>query len=152
MPKKPTYIYIMLNAPWYIGCHKFGISNNVKVRRNRISKTTDGFVFKAFIPLALPNSYAFEQLYHRIFAIINVYVQKGSGRTEWFLNLNLITWALTYFYLPQAFYLFGQYPLLIIAMLIYPFDAVLVLLSAWIVSRTFVFIVAFAVYWAVFMR
>jgi hypothetical protein len=90
MPKKSilnrTGVYVMANFPYFWKC-KFGISGNVKRRRENVSETTKGIVFK-LAHANLPYGHALEQWLHGFYGFAHSPFKRGSGRTEWFLNVN----------------------------------------------------------------
>ena len=109
MPKKSilnrTGVYVMANFPYIWKC-KFGISGNVSGRRKNVSETTKGIVFK-LAHANLPYGHALEQWLHGFYGFAHSPFKRGSGRTEWFLNVNPV--CLTA-YVCASVYMFGVTP------------------------------------------
>ena len=87
-PLQKTGVYLMGNMPLIFVC-KFGISDNVQRRTKEVSDSTPGMVFRIF-SINAEFGYRFEQFIHSVYSFINFRFFSGSGRTEWFFNLNII--------------------------------------------------------------
>lgn len=81
-----TRVYLMSNFPVFWKS-KFGISDNTTARRANVSDTTFGLVFTV-LSFDLPFGKKLEGLVHWIYRELNKPFRRGSGRTEWFLNIN----------------------------------------------------------------
>jgi len=78
----------MFNLPFaYIS--KFGISDTKTARARNVSETTPGAVGYVW-QVNLPFGKALETFVHGFYALQRRPFDKGSGRTEWFLNINII--------------------------------------------------------------
>lgn len=86
-----TGLYLMGNFPYIFKC-KFGITDHLKHRRRSVSETTDGAVFTIAFARLL-NGHGREGVVHGLYFWANAPFRKGSGRTEWFLNINPIIGA-----------------------------------------------------------
>lgn len=93
-------IYLMGNVP-YILKSKFGITRHDKARVKSVSKTTSGKAYYLIAPVSMPFAYECEQFVHRLYGFINAPFKSGSGKTEWFLNINPIVFS-------AVWYFFGQ--------------------------------------------
>lgn len=85
---EPTNAYLLGNIPYLFMC-KWGITDKTKQRTANVDETTDGVVF-CIASCDLLYGWECEQLVHRLYSAQNVVLSKGSGRTEWFLNISPI--------------------------------------------------------------
>jgi hypothetical protein len=92
-----TYVYLMGNFP-FIWKSKLGITKDLNARVKNVSKTTKGKAFYLIQPARLPFGYECEQFVHGLYHFINAPFSRGSGRTEWFLNVNPITAGVVYYF------------------------------------------------------
>lgn len=81
-----TRVYLMCNFPIFWKS-KFGISDNTAARRSNVSDTTFGLVFTV-CSFDLPFGKKVEGFVHWLYFFSNKPFRTGSGRTEWFLNIN----------------------------------------------------------------
>lgn len=92
-----TKVYCMSNWPKF-WVSKFGITDNTKARVRNVSETTFGTAYHIIPPFTLAWGHACEGFVHALYFLFNAPFRKGSGRTEWFLNINPITclflWAM----------------------------------------------------------
>lgn len=88
-----TKVYVMHNIPVFVAS-KFGITDHVKARRKDVSESTPGYVFYILPPALVPWGWNGEQLVHLLYCWANlrnfIPFWWGSGRSEWFLNINPI--------------------------------------------------------------
>lgn len=89
-----TKVYVMHNIPVFFAS-KFGITDHEKARRKDVSESTPGYVFYLLPPVTVPWGWNGEQLVHLLYCWANlrnfIPFWWGSGRSEWFLNVNPIT-------------------------------------------------------------
>lgn len=97
-----THVYLMHNAP-YIWKSKFGITDHTDNRRRDVDETTDGAVFYLMPPCQIPFGYQAEGFVHSVYAWANAPFKEGSGRSEWFVNVNPIVGSAV-FYLSVTFH------------------------------------------------
>ena len=127
LPKKVEYVYLFL-SPEELYKYKVGLSNAPELRMKQVGKKV---VWKGFIPLPCFNALRVETAIHNVLKPLNTPVNDkgGSGGTEWFLCLNILTFAAIWLW-------FGSITTeAIIAILCpYPIDGVIVVLLAWILD------------------
>ena len=87
-----TNVYLMFNMP-FLYISKFGISDTKTARARNVSETTPGAVGYVW-QVNLPFGKALETFVHGFYALQRRPFDKGSGRTEWFLNINIIVGGL----------------------------------------------------------
>jgi hypothetical protein len=80
----------MMHSLLYFWKTKWGISDEPEVRRGSVDHDVEGDVFFIFPPQKIPFGWQAEQFVHRFYSLQNAPMKKGTGRTEWYLNLNLI--------------------------------------------------------------
>ena len=90
-----TYVYCMSNWP-KVWVSKFGITDHTKRRVQNVSETTFGTAYHIIPPFNLAYGYWCEQFVHGLYFLFNAPFRKGSGRSEWYLNLNPITCLLVW--------------------------------------------------------
>lgn len=88
-----TYVYLMHNFP-HVWVSKFGITDHTDARVRDVSDTTPGDVFYVFPPSQVPFGKAVEGFVHSLYSWANAPFNTGSGRSEWFLNINPLCFAL----------------------------------------------------------
>lgn len=91
-----TYVYLMHNFP-YVWKSKFGITDYEGRRLQDVDESTDGIVFYLMPPVQLPFGWQSEQFVHSVYSWANAPFEEGSGRSEWFVNINPIIGALTFY-------------------------------------------------------
>lgn len=74
---------------------KFGITDHAKARRKNVSETTDGVVL-TIVCLRLTNGHSREAFVHTLYIWANAPFRRGSGRSEWFLNISPLVGALAW--------------------------------------------------------
>lgn len=121
-----TGIYLMANVP-YIWKSKFGISDTVGKRRANVSETTSGYVFTV-ASAKITSGHAKEGFVHAVYAWANAPFRAGSGRSEWFLNVSPMSWAVGFSALPGLDW--WMYALLLLNPLVW-LDGLLLLLVFW---------------------
>ena len=84
-----TYVYTM-HSMFYFWKSKWGISDKPEQRRGSVDADVVGDVFFIIPPQRIPFGWRAEQFVHRLYAMQHAPMSKGTGRTEWFLNLNPI--------------------------------------------------------------
>lgn len=84
----------MANMP-FIWKSKFGISDTVARRRADVSESTAGYVFPV-VSAKITSAHSKEVFIHALYAWANAPFSKGSGRSEWFLNVSPLTWLLVF--------------------------------------------------------
>jgi hypothetical protein len=87
-----TYVYTM-HSMFYFWKSKWGISDKPEQRRGSVDADVIGDVFFIIPPQRIPFGWRAEQFVHRLYAMQHAPMKKGTGRTEWFLNLNPIVGA-----------------------------------------------------------
>ena len=85
------FVYLFINVPFIWKC-KIGISQNVKIRRKYISKSTPGWVLPIWI-VFIPFADGLEKSLHGFFGFFRSPFREGSGRSEWFLTLPVLPLA-----------------------------------------------------------
>ena len=73
----------------YFWKSKWGISDKTATRRAQVDKDVAGVVFCVFSREILFGWHC-EQLVHRIYGALNAPMKTGTGRSEWFVNVNLL--------------------------------------------------------------
>lgn len=87
MKLKRQRIYIFGNWP-YLFLIKIGISKNVLLRKQNVSKTGRGRAF-VILSLSVPFARRVEQFLHILCKPLNIR-WAGSGKTEWFFALAIV--------------------------------------------------------------
>lgn len=80
---------MMHNFP-FIWKSKFGITDDEKARERCVDESTDGAVFYIFPPAQIPFGWQAEGFVHALYFWANNPFEEGSGRSEWFTNINPI--------------------------------------------------------------
>ena len=131
LPKKVEYVYLFL-SPEELYKYKVGLSNAPELRMKQVGKK---IVWKGFIPLPCFNALRVETAIHNVLKPLNTPVSDkgGSGGTEWFLCLNILTFVGLWLY-------FGSITTEgVIAILCpYPLDGVMVVFLAWILDTAMI--------------
>lgn len=85
-----TYVYCMSNWPKF-WVSKFGITDHTKARVRNVSETTFGTAYHIIPPFNIAWGFWCEQWTHSLYWIFNAPFRRGSGKSEWYLNINPIT-------------------------------------------------------------
>lgn len=136
-----TSIYLMCNIP-FIFKNKFGISDKPDTRRAGVDKSTAGAVYK-LLSFRVTHGHAKEVFVHTLYFWANAPFRRGSGRSEWFLNISPICGAAFWYVAPGAPWQ------LILAVFVTPFfwlDGLLWLLFFVVVDMV---VLALVLWWAV---
>lgn len=96
-PSHPSQKTFLQRADFYHGSNfpvffsvKAGMGFNAESRLRNVSETTFGYVWPSAKIDSMEFAYWFEQFIHWFYFYLNAPFRTGSGRTEWFLNVNPI--------------------------------------------------------------
>lgn len=88
--------YLFANFP-YVFLNKWGISDKPQQRVTEVDKSTHGFVGKV-AHFKIYFAWGCEQMVHFAYQWANIQMnRKASGKSEWFMTINPVVFALTYF-------------------------------------------------------
>lgn len=128
-----TIVYIMLNPAFPFEA-KIGITKNLRNRKTTISRSMDGFVFPAFIPLPFFwGARLAEKTLHLVFSFFRNPHRHGSGKSEWFYKVNVITGSAIYLW-PDMLTCIAPPWVIYIVLVFYPIDIVIVFLALWLID------------------